>query len=219
MDSHFTALRPCAALQAWPSQGHGVSVPLTLSAGSQPWDPVWWGRSLWITPWDPASPPRAAQGGEGKLAHPSSAMRAGPGEQGRGVGCHGGGPGAGAGLGGVGGWGRAQRSREALSGPRVTLGAGRGPWEVASCPHPSAFLGTQKPLVLQLTVGEQPVCGATAELVLHMPPVPAVPLPTPLLSPGRQWAGEGGLTEVEQGVQGPLAGPEVGAGLSLRPPL
>ena len=104
--SHFTALCPLCRLKGLAQPGTwGVCAsqsqlpcahpPMTTqarprSAGSQPWDRVRWGRSLWITPWDPVSPPRAAQAGEGTAAHPSSAMRAGPGAQGQGVGCRGG---------------------------------------------------------------------------------------------------------------------------------
>lgn len=59
-------------------------MPLTLSAGSQPWDPVWWGRSLWITPWDPASPPERPRVGKGTWHSP--AVPCGPDRESRGGG-------------------------------------------------------------------------------------------------------------------------------------
>lgn len=107
MDSHFTALRPLCHLAGMAQPGTwGVCAsqsrlpcahpPMTtqarpLSAGSQPWDPVWWGCSLWITRWDPASPPQSGPGW-GREGGASQRCHAGwPREQGRGVGCHGGG--------------------------------------------------------------------------------------------------------------------------------
>lgn len=103
------------------------------------------------------SPPERPRVGKGRWCIPAVpcglAERAGAGG---GV-PRGGGPWSRSRTGRSGGLGWAQHSWEALSGPQVTLGTGRGPWDVASCPHPSAFLGTQKPRVLQLTVREQPV--------------------------------------------------------------